>query len=153
MDPTCKSVIATLKFPLILPKMFDGDQTSSNIIKCDFFSSFCIFSKISDISNASNISSNIQNLQCWMKKCWMHLSRPLVPYVFELTDVYCVRTLCWKKSTKKPEKSIKSIKKSRKTQKSKKSRTPFLQVLYPLVYCICVIYFWQNIKNDFAPNL
>ena len=43
MDPTYKSVIATLKFPLIFPKMLDGDQTSSNIIQHDFFLLFVFF--------------------------------------------------------------------------------------------------------------
>ena len=55
MDPTCKSVIATLKFLLILPKMldemFDGDQTSSNIIQNDFFLLFVFF-------------ENFRHLQC-----------------------------------------------------------------------------------------
>ena len=47
MDPACQSVIATLKFSLILPKMldemFDGDQTSSNIIQHNCFLLFIIF--------------------------------------------------------------------------------------------------------------
>ena len=78
MDPTCKSVISSLKFLLILPKMldemFDRDQTSSSIIQHDFFLLFVFF-------------ENFRHLKCVQN--FIQYTKFAMLDAFELAFSYC----------------------------------------------------------------